>query len=286
MAVVMALRANSLNAYFSTGPNVGIPSDTTRVASSANSDSNNLSGGLIDLTTTNSKFLEFVGWGNSGESRAFSVLCRIKSNYTGNPASNNLLFQLGLGRNGVGPYFEVWHSTSSVLTAFCRNEAASTILSSANLGTASLTANTYYDIVITFTGTNSASGAKGYLDAVNTGSATASGSLTSSWKSSYFNPIMIGCGQDVVTSNFKLDEFVIFDTAIDPTSVQLVSGTGSLNGASRTSLVNASNIDKTVFTDPLIANVKNGTTYTFQGSSQTGTLVTGGLFRNPNLDGT
>jgi hypothetical protein len=58
---------------------------------------------------------------------------------------------------------------------------------------------------------------------------------------------------------------------IDPTSVGLVSGSGSLNGASRTSLVSASAFDGSSYTTLAADKVKTGEAYTAAGTAYTGT---------------
>lgn len=73
-------------------------------------------------------------------------------------------------------------------------------------------------------------------------------------------------------TRIKLNEFVIWDTIIDPTSVACGGSNVSLNGSSRANFV-----DVTAFTgdstDPGIANVRSGTSYIINGSSLSGTAA-------------
>ncbi len=297
MAVVFSVRG-TLAARYSTGSAFGFGTDTV-VTTGA--DAGALSGNLVALTTNSGKALIFDGKGNCGESRAFSILLRFKANYTGAPTANRVLFQLGLGKGSLGPYVEFWHSvTTGNITGFGNNQLDARTFNSASFGAwTGITSGTYYDFVFTWDGTTTANAAKVYIDATLLGQVTAGQALTASWKSEYFNPIIIGSGSDVTVSNYSLDEFVIWDSVIDPTAVALVSGTGSLNGASRTSLVDAAAVDASVWTalaaskiqnaqtqtqagivvtgtlvstDPGIANVRSGTGYTIESAALTGTL--------------
>lgn len=275
MALVFAVRANSLNARYSSGTNVGFGTTST-VTSSA--DAGALSGSLIDLTAATNKSLIYNGKANAGESRAFSVLLRLKSNYTGF-ANIRTLFQLGMGRGGTGPFLEFWHANATGnITAFGNNEANTRTFNSATFGSWNPTSGQYFDLFFSWDGTTTASAAKFYIDAVSLGNVTAGAALTSSWKSDYFNPIHLGSTQDVTTSNYFLDEFVIWDSVEVPTNITLVSGAGgSLNGASRTSLVDCVSIDKSSWTTLAASNIRLSSTQTQAGATVTGTLASPAL---------
>lgn len=275
MALVFAVRGNSLNARYSTGTNIGFGT-TSAVTSGV--DAGALSGSLIDLTAATNKCLIFNGYGNAGESRAFSVLLRLKANYTGF-ANIRTLFQLGMGRSGTGPFLEFWHANATGnITAFGNNEANTRTFNSASFGSWNPTSGTYYDLFFSWDGTTTANAAKFYIDAVSLGNATAGAALTASWKSSYFNPIHLATTQDVTIGNYYLDEFVIWDSVEVPTNITLVSGAGgSLNGASRTSLVDCVSIDKSTWTTLAAGNIRSGSTQTQAGATVTGTLASPAL---------
>lgn len=286
MGIVFAVRGNSLTARYSTGSPNGFGT-TSAVTSGV--DAGALSGSLIDLTANSGKCLVYSGSKNCGENRGFSILMRIKANYTGAPSALRVFFQVGLGRGGLGPYLEFWHANSTgAVTGFGNNEANTRTFNSASFGNwTGITSGTYYDLFFQWDGTTTANAAKFFIDGTSLGTVTAAAALNASWKSEYFNPITIGSGNDVGTSNFKLDEFVIWDdSTINPTSVTLVSGTGSLNGASRTSLVNVSALDASVWTALAASHIESGQTQTQAGVVVTGTLTTGGMLFIPNLEGT
>lgn len=241
MAITFAVRGSSFDAYYSAGFNDGIPSDAALITIGANAGA--LSGSLYDMTSATAKYVAWNGQANAGESRAFSALMRLKANYTNSPTGDRALFGFGASRNGLGPFLEFWHSSGGNITVHGRNEANGGTFSVASFGSWQPTSGTYYDLVFTWDGTTTSNAAKFYVDGTLLGQITAAAALASSWKSSYFNPILVGAVHDVYVNNFYLDEFVIWNSVIDPTSVGLVSGTGSLNGASRTSLVSVSNIE-------------------------------------------
>ncbi len=235
MAVVLAVRG-SLTARYSTGEPKGFGSTTTVTASA---DAGALSGSLVDLTANTAKSLQFSGCGNAGESRAFSVLWRIKNNYSAF-ANIRVFLQMGNGKGSIGPYLEFWHANATgQITLFGNNEVNGRVFNSSTFGVWTPVSGTYYDLFFTWDGTTAANSAKFYVDGTLLGSVTAGAAFNASWMSCYLNPINLGTGSDVAISNYYLDEFVIWDTQENPASVTLESGTGSLNGASRVSLVAA-----------------------------------------------
>jgi len=127
------------------------------------------------------------------------------------------------------------------------------------------------DVVFTWTGGTGSNAFKLWVNGTNVDSNTVVNSRTAP------------CAQDTITvggvtssvfgANFSFEELVVWNEVIDPTSVALVSGTGSLNGSSRTSLVSVSAFSGEQYTDPGVANVRLATSYIFEGSTLTGALV-------------
>jgi hypothetical protein len=260
--------------YASWGKN-GYASQASLISASA--DVGALSGYLTDLSnTTAAKGLIFPGWKNTPESRSFSVLVRAKINYTGSPAANRCMWSIGYGQSTVGPLIQCWHTSTGNFVVYSKNEANTICLNSTSFGAWSPTSGTYYDIVFKWDGTTSANAAKVYIDNSLLGQATASAALTASWDSKYMQNIVLGLTPSVTTSAYYLDEFVIWDGDQSTSAADLVGGSGALNGASRTALVDAADFDGATHTDPGIANVKSGTNYTYNGSSKTGTYSASG----------
>lgn len=125
------------------------------------------------------------------------------------------------------------------------------------------------DVVITWDGTNAANALKLWVNGSNVTSET----MTQQWVAPTFHETVTVGGVTTSTpfANFVFEEFVIWNEVIDPTSVTLTTGTGSLNGASRTALVEVSALNGGSYTDPTEANVKINETYTFAGVLKTGT---------------
>jgi hypothetical protein len=268
MAIVFAVRGNSFDARYSSGGKTSFKFNPSQVTTA----SGGLSGTVYDLSSTQSKFVSWTGYKNTPNGRAISVLMRFAPLYTGSPAANRSKWAITTGANSaslVMPFMECRHLTTGNLTMLGKNESGATTM---NSGAAwSPTSGTYYDVVFTWDGTTTANAVKIYVDGTLLSQATASAAMASGWTNTDWRDITIGATPNVTVGIFNFDELVIWDTVIDPTSVALVSGTGSLNGASRTSLVDVASFDGQVNTNPGISHVRNGTGYTISGTSFTGT---------------
>ena len=174
------------------------------------------------------------------------MLIRIAPGYTTAPTVYQGFWSLAAGC-GKWINLEIGHRTTALggdIICQAKNQLAAVVLNSASFGAWAPTAGTWYDVVFTWTGTNASNGASVYVDGTLLGQATATGDLTSDWSNLFYTEFNLGTGNLAGTLNAgKVDEVVIWDEIIDPTSVELESGTGSLNGASRTSLVKAAAYD-------------------------------------------
>ena len=210
------------------------------------------------------------------------MLVRWKPNYTGTPAANRGIWGLesGYGTSG-GQAINIYHAaTSGNIIAFVRSETANIINSVSIKNAWSPTSGTWYDLVITWDGTNTANAFKFYLDAALETSTTATGSWSASTTNEYFKGIAIGGNSSTIINAGYFNECVVWDTVIDPTVNQnLESGAGLLNGASRTSFVSdvagatLTSFDGLNSTNPGVGNVKTGTSYYINGTSYTGTYT-------------
>lgn len=273
MGIVFAVRGDSLTARYSGGRNTGMAFGNT--APSVASDAGAISGSSIQWqANNNTKFVCWPGRSNTPNGRAITVLVRFRPGYTGTPATSQGIFSLIAG-SGKGPLIEMIHNNSGNVVVTARNETATLCLNAASFGAWSPTSGTWYDIVFRWDGTTTASAAKVDIDAVALGTATATAAFASGWTDQYFSEINIGTTNAGSTINGgRVEEFVIWDTSLSSlTSVGLVSGSGSLNGASRTSLVDVSSFNGSSYTDPGVANVLSTASYTYAGVSNTGTYV-------------
>lgn len=281
MAITFAVRGNSFDARYSLGPathtkfNSGLISTASEGLSSTVWDLTNIGGGT--------KSVSYSAYKNMPNGRTFSILMRIAPSYTGTPAGSRAFFALGIGGSTGGPYMEFRHDvTTGNLTLVGRNEVNTSMFSS-NFGAWSPTSGTYYDIVVQWDGTTTSNAVKCYIDASLQGQQTAAAAMSASWADTWWKALIIGTSPNITACAYKLDEFVVWDSLIDTTSVGLVSGTGSLNGASRTSLVDVTASDGSSYSDPGIANVKTGTSYTYAGASQTGTYTGSDRWSDPGV---
>ena len=233
--LVFHAKGSSFTADLAAGGGVGVQFNSGKISTA----SGGISGTVWDLTDTSGvKFLSYPGAYNTQNSRAWSVLFRIAPGYTGTPAGSRAFGCLTAGVGATSAYFEWRHDiTTANLTMASKNETSATY-TTASFGTWSPTSGTFYDVVFVGDGTTTANNVKCYVDASAIGSGlTPTTALTSSWANTWFKSICIGSSPNTTASAFKLDEFAIWDGVIDPTSVALTSGTGSLNGASRSALL-------------------------------------------------
>lgn len=281
MAIVFAVRGDSFNARYSNGGAQGDKINSAKISTA----SAGLSGTVWDLTdTTQVKLVVFRGALNTPNTRVHSIIARIAPGYTGTPTGSRSIWSLSTGVGTSSAYLELRHDiTTGNLTIVGKNELSSTFVSG-SFGSWSPTSGTFYDIVVMFDGTTTASNVKCYVDNSQIGTGlTASNALSSSWTNRFWQTIAIGSAPNTLASAFKLDEFVIDDTQIDPNSYPLVGGNGALNGASRTNLINSTAFDGLSYSDPGIANVKTGTAYTYAGNSQTGTYDGSDRWSDPGV---
>jgi hypothetical protein len=283
MSIVFGVRGNSVDARYSSGGKNGIKvGDTANIV--INTDASYLSGSNIGFSGATAKALIWQGRRNTPNGRNISCLIRMSPTYTGSPASARALFPgFYIGPDRLGR-IEITHTAAGNISVSVVNEAGTVIINAVTAAAWSPTSGTIYDLVFTWDGTTTANSFKVYVDAVLQGSGiTPTAAFTSSWSNEYFNAITFGQTATSVLPVCKVDEIVVWDTVITPSSVALVSGTASLNGASRTSLVDVTSFDGLSYTDPGIANVKTGTGYTQAGVSLTGTYDGSDRWTDPGI---
>lgn len=271
MAIKLAVRGDSIDAYFSTiigkACKNSRPLDDPDVFS-VTSEVGAIGSSLIDLVVPNPaskrKNISFLGQDNWSSNAEFSVLLRIFPNYDGSPSTNYGLFSAQAGSN-VDGYVEAEVRTDGTIYISSGNDDGSAVPFVGTTDDWSATSSKAFDLVITCDGDDYTV----YVDAATLGVLAANLGMTT--RDQYrVNHIQIGGSEIRRGALFSLEEFVIWDEVIDPSSVTLSSGSGALNGASRTSWVSVENRDGGSYTDPGIANVLSGTVYTFEGNTLTG----------------
>lgn len=275
MAITFAVRGDSLDARYSTAGKtparlgaLAPPEVTTDEPGINGVNSIDLAGAFLTF-----RGLNYIGRENTPSVATRSVLIRVK--FASLSSTMGLFYMGGSNRsetNGFGARVEA----TPEIRVYVANESGQIdngITSSSGLGTTN-----WHDIVFTWDGTTSANGLKVYVDGVEKLSDTMSRSLPTydtnqqnACSNIVIGPCSPGAAQNV---HFYVDEFVVWDEVIDPTSVTLTSGSGSLNGSSRSTYVEVDALDAKNNTFPTEVQVESGVTWIQQGVEKTGTLST------------
>ena len=246
MAITFAVRGDSEVPRFVSVPTQTVPfkiGADTLPASISSSDTGLIGSKILDVqhSTQAYRSIRYIGYGNIPDfTTGFSSIARVIPRYSTAPSGNNrgALFQL----SGIGsqPYLALQHQTDGTIKVIATDATLSSImLNMTSVSTWSPTAGTVYDIVLTWDGTTTANALKIYVD----------GSLLVQGNASINNNFLFAngaCYSEIKLANsqnqgfdgdFDFEEMVLLDEVIDPNSVGLTSGNGSLNGASRTEFV-------------------------------------------------
>jgi hypothetical protein len=210
--------------------------------------------------------LGFPALGNIGTSNKVSILIRVA--FKGSVAGYQPLVSIGdqsqLG-NAQFQYtagaLQVYMSSYTNTTYANNNEAFTPVIGQ------------FYDVFYSCDMSSTTGIISVFVDGVLLGSSLC-GAAPRPWpnpRSLNSFSILVGMS-GAYTQAMYINEVVIWDGIQDPTSVQLNSGIGPLNGQSRTSYVQAAAFDGSIYTDPNFINVANGVNYTFAGVPKTGTL--------------
>lgn len=280
MSIIFALRSDNANftARYSKGLREGRPMAQTSANLPAYiTDAGAIGGNSFDLalSAAANRCIAYSGRGVFGSVTAISVLMRIKFTAVGT---------YGLFEFSGAPFT----TTPNLLNMFMVSDWRCTVVnqdptlctSGVLYGTPPST-GTWYDVVFTWDGTTTSNAVKLWIDGTNVGSRTAGAAATSGRNEANTVNIIIGGLNGATSTRYLINEFVIWDEVIDPTSVTLTSGSGSLNGASRTAFVDAADFSAVEYSDPTEANVKTGTAYTYAGVDKTGTYTGSDRWSDP-----
>lgn len=241
MAITFCLRGDSLTPRVNGtgGPEYGLYGQVSEPASIV--DAGAIGGTSLSFGTGGALLghrAHYGGVGNWPSDQPCSVLMRI--NFFSLSASSEGLFYCGSGgRNGTygaSTFQAAVDSTNIIVSQSIKSGLFG--VGGTTFAHGGLSNSTWYDIVITFTGDTTTNGLTVYLDGSSLGSATS----TRAWDSpraKTFRDLVLGFYNNADRCYYKINEFVLWDEVIDPTSVTLTSGSGSLNGASRTAFVDA-----------------------------------------------
>jgi len=213
-------------------------------------------------------------------SRAISVLVRLKLGANG--AALGIWSRDGNIMNWGTNRITIHVNASNQWIANGTNEYGQTTLNAINFGTQNVGTANWVDVVFTWDGTTTANAAKLYIDGVLLGSGTASAALNATFDWRSCTSLALGGVSGANNARMYVNEFVVWDSVIDPTNITLTSGAGgSLNGSARTAFVDVTAFDGISSSDPGIANVKTGIGYTINGTSLTGTYTGADRWSDP-----
>lgn len=250
MGAVFALRGDTLNARYSTEGKE--PALLGAEPAAVTTDHAGINGSTsLDFAGSGVGFRPaiYVGRSNTPAGKPRSVLIRVLFgsfassnglfNILGSPAINNMI-------NGIGAYI----TTGGEVTVYVSNNLAQTdsgVTSGASLTNVVTNGGSavFHDIVVTWTGDTTANGLEIWIDGTRVLQDTMTRALPTYDENQQdsCSQIVLGAGYSVNTVYSFIDEVVFWDEVIDPTSVTLTSGSGSLNGASRTAYVDVAAYD-------------------------------------------
>lgn len=249
MGIVYALRGDSVTPRYLTAasPNYLFKNNAAAGTPATASDAGSIGGTVIDLDSgTYIRAIGSVAGFNFSQNAAFSILMSIVPRYTGTPSVNYGFFEAFR----IASYFVIGHLTTDKLFVRYNDQYGTVSMNTATTSSWSPTSGTRYDIVLTWDGTASSNAAVLYVDASSFHSFTPS--LAADHQSVPFGLFNSGTGSLISSTKtgHDLEELVIWDEVIDPTSVILTSGSGSLNGASRSAYVSVSASDGVAVSSP------------------------------------
>ena len=244
VGINFAVRGDSLNArYSSAGATPGAlgganePVVNSTQAGINGSTSIDMAGGFLTFRS-----LAYIGRESTPSDRPRSVLMRVK--FASLSTTMGLMQMGGFARIPVNYIALAVNSTPEVNVRVANNlgQADTGTTTSSGLGTTN-----WHDIVVTWDGTNGASGLNVYVD----GTVRLTDTMTRSLPTPYDDNERQSCDRIIIgaadaysqNAHYYVDEFVVWDTVIDPTSINLTSGTGSLNGNSRSAYVDVESFD-------------------------------------------
>ena len=240
MAITFALRGDSENARYSTDGNTpGKLGPSNRAA--VTTDEAGINGSSsIDMVGAGSgvRQLLYNGRANTPANRTRSILMRVKFASTASLG----LFNLGVMTRNPANYIGASTTAGSEIIVYTGNNSGATdsgTTTSAGLGTSA-----WHDIVVTWDGgANLDVWVDGVRRLQDTGITRTLDSPFLEEDQLAVSHIMLGGNFVNFNSHYSVDEFVVWDEVIDPTSVTLTSGSGSLNGSSRAAYVDVAASD-------------------------------------------
>lgn len=241
MAITFAVRGSSVTAFRAVGGAAPALYGTTSV--DAVTASGVIGNSIINLDqgSVGQRALAYNGVNNLPTGQTLSILMRFA---LGTTAAAAQLFYFG---GSVANWSQQSRSsgTGIIVTGYTDTPGGATL--GTNSYTVALTTGIYYDFCWLIDGTKTSGALITYAN--GTAVSTTAGSGTRAALASQIGSVILLGTQNAVaqgTTQIKLNEFVIWDTIIDPTAVALANDTtASLNGSARTSFVAANALNGT-----------------------------------------
>lgn len=248
MAINFAVRGDSLDARYSSAG--ATPGMSGTVPAHISTDEPGINGSTsIDLVGAwlTQRPMAYIGRENTPSGKPRSVLVRAKFASFGAALG---LFHMGIQTRNQFNSLSALITTGGEVTGYVSNAAGQTdfgtTTGAALTNTATDAGSTvWHDIVLTWTGDTAANGFEIWVDGTRRLQDTMIRSLptyTASERLMCAN-IQLGATGATINTHMSIDEIVVWDSVITPTSVGLTSGTGSLNGSSRTAYVDVTAYD-------------------------------------------
>lgn len=266
MSVVFAVRGTAKKAIYSGG--LGTPTELGTNSVDAGAGTGIIGNSIINLDqgSVAQHSLAYEGRNNIPAGQQFSILMRCAPGTTGTAIQ---MFSVTLPYNAYG--FQARFSGAGTIVATYLDSAGST--NATQTYSFAYVAGTYYDLVWLLDTSLTTAALVLYKDGSSV--ASTNGSTRTAYPAQYGSLITLG-SQNAAAQNstqIKLNECVIWNTIIDPTSVALTSGTGSLNGASRTAFVDVTTFEGGNYVYPGASDIRSGVA----GLINAGTAVTPSL---------
>jgi len=236
MSVTLAVRGDSLSARFAGGYKEAGVLDPGRVGGipTVTADATAIGGQAIVMEGNTRGGLSYSARDNFTKTGDFSVLVRIKFS---SATATQQIWRYGRPSASFSqPLFETnFKQGSGGFQTYQYNDRALLGIGGTYIADDSIVTGTWYDL--SFTYNNSTGAYTIYQDAVSLGSTTNTRLFFSPGEMDHLGELVFGHGNFVDGAHYRINEAIFWDSVIDPTSVTLTSGSGSLNGSSRTAFV-------------------------------------------------
>lgn len=281
MAIKFALRGDTLAAYYANhiGNNPGKINDLTTSFDPtilATTASDVIGGSFINIdnNTSTSNGLAYPGFSNTSNTITTSILIRFAMGFTG--GNFGIFAVAGPGSPGNNAISVPW--LTGALWGYAGHGDGTFLVNHATINPG-ITINEFNDLVIVHNGLATAGGFLMYLNGVTLSSDTPSNNMGERRQELTTSIILGQASQGFNSGRMKVNEFVIWDEVIDPNNITLVDASsgitstgGSLNGGTRDSWVDVSQIDRGIWSSLTAGNIRTGFDQVQAGATITGTF--------------